>query len=50
MLTDRLRMKSTNQKKNSNKKVGAEILNYEKFYGTTTQISEENELCPAKWK
>ena len=30
--------------------LGIEILSYEEFHCKTTQISEKNELYPAKWK
>ena len=54
ILTKKLRRKFTNRKKNQIKAwywiLGTEILSYKDFHCKTTQISEENELYPAKWK
>ena len=53
MLTDRLCRKSTSKKKIQMKAwykiLGTEILSYEELLCKTMQISEENELYPAKW-
>ena len=53
MLTNRLRRKSTNKKKIQIKAwyriLRTQILSYEEFHCKTTQISEVNELYPAKW-
>ena len=52
MLTDILPRKSTSKKKVQIKAgyriLGTETLSYEEFHCKTTQISEENELYPAK--